>query len=433
MVFAPYFRTPAPSPGLASYEAGANFLPSDSADPAKKGLPLPDRPPILPFLPARPDPSCRAFLTIRPTRPAMLETLRKHHYILMLFIAILVCVAFIFFGDYSSGPETVPNAKPLATMDGEDYYQQGSGPDRQSTPHVYRLARSHQSTRPIHRSPRLLSQYPGWKSHDADRPAIVQRYRCRGRDSIDLDFCMNVATLRAKPKSWALKSSARTWRNLSKPSAGSRPTDNLTLPNTKPSSTAGPSATAPTPSAASTPPCAMSCSSSASTNSSAAPSPPPPAEINARYAESKQQDHRRLCRGRESQTTARRSRRRSHPKILRRSQSQIRSPRRRCHQTSSRPTHPLRGKTHRPLHPDRSAKASPALPSPQPEDTSTLPEDQKKAKEEEYKKKVEEHTAAMVARAEAMKTFETDRKALLTKADDISSDLAVRRPRSPHL
>ena len=52
----------------------------------------------------------------------MLETLRKHHYILMLFIAILVCVAFIFFGD-SGMKHGSPDSKPLATLDGVDYYR----------------------------------------------------------------------------------------------------------------------------------------------------------------------------------------------------------------------------------------------------------------------------------------------------------------------
>ena len=52
----------------------------------------------------------------------MLETFRKHHYILMLVIAILVCVAFVFFSDGST-PGSVNTSKPLFTVDGADYFQ----------------------------------------------------------------------------------------------------------------------------------------------------------------------------------------------------------------------------------------------------------------------------------------------------------------------
>ena len=354
----------------------------------------------------------------------MLETLRKHHYILMLFIAILVCVAFVFFGDQSSMDGNNPDAKPLATVDGQDYYRNDLAQIDSQRGIVYRLLdpsnQLAQFTDPLAFYVNTLGGNPMMR-----RPAIVQRYGPGGRDDIDLDFCMNVATIRAEAKKLGVEvdradlekfvqtvggfqtsgqfDPAKYEAFLSSGALGDRVNTErrlyITLRDVM-----------------------LFQRMNKLIGGTLAPSP---AAINSSYAEAKQKTtaaYALVEKAKQPATvpadeaiqkfydeakakfeayTADATKPAPDPLVLSEEKRAIR------YILINLPTPP------------------PALPAPQPEDTATLPEDQKKAKAEEFKKKVEEHTAAMVARAEAMKTYETDRKALLTKADAISSELAA--------
>lgn len=354
----------------------------------------------------------------------MLETLRKHHYILMLCIAILVCVAFVFFGDYRRGGGNHPDATPIATIDGKDYYTNDLAQIDAQRGIVMRLLdpsnQLAQFTDPLAFYVNTLGGNPM-----IGRPAIFQRYGMSRRDSLNFDFCMNVATLRAEAHKLGVEvdredlekfvqtvggfqtnaqfDPAKYEAFLSSGAFGDRPNTERRLYTTlrdvmlfqRMNQLIG------------------------------GTFPPSPAEVSARYAESKQKTTAAYAIVEKTKQSPAAPTEESIQKFYDEAKAAFEA-------QAADPAKPAADPAV--LSEEKRAiryllvtlpKPPPALTSPQPEDTSKLPEDQKKAKEEEYKKKLEEHTAAMATRAEAMKAYEAERKALLTKANDISSALSA--------
>ncbi len=389
----------------------------------KKDLPALVHPSMLSAFPARPDLPAGLFSRYDPPA-AMLETIRKHHYILMLIIAILVCVAFVFFGsDHRGGDQG--DGKPMAIVDGQEYYQNDVQQIDSQRSLITRLFYDQanmmsQITDPLAFYLNTLGGSPMMRS-----PAIVQLYGPSGeRDSLNMDFCMNVATLRAKAPKLGIEvdqddlvkfvqtvsgfqtngqfDSTKYEAFLNSGAFGDRSNTERRLftalrdvmifqrVNKLIGGTLAPSA----------------------------------AEVNARYTESHQK------------TTA------SYVLIEKAKQTPAAPAEDAIQKFYDEAKAAFDAHTADPMKPAASPLVlspekrsiryvlidlpKPPTPpaAPQPEDVSKLPEDQKKAKEEENKKKAEEHTKAMTAHAEAVKTQEAASKTLLEKAGAISSDLA---------
>ena len=353
----------------------------------------------------------------------MLETLRKHHYILMLFTAIVVCVAFVFFGDTGSMNGNNPDAKPFATVDGQDYYQNELVQIDSQRGLVMRLHdpanQMAQFTDPLAFYVNTLGGNPMMR-----RPAIVQRYGRSGRDDIDFDFCMNVATIRAEAKKLGVEVDRADLGKFVQTVGGFQTNGQFDPAKYEAFLTGG------------------ALGDRANTErrlyttlrdillfqrmnkligGTLAPSP---AAVNASYAEAKQKTTAAYALVEKAKQPVTVPTDEAIQKFYDEAKAKFEA--HTADATKPAPDPLILSEEKRAVRYViiNLPVAPPTSPSPQPEDTSALPEDQKKAKAEEFKKKVEEHTAAMVARAEAMKTYETDRKALLTKADAISSDLA---------
>ena len=354
----------------------------------------------------------------------MLETFRKHHYILMLVIAILVCVAFVFFSDGST-PGSVNASKPLFTLDGADYFQNEVSQIDSQRSLIARVTYDPGNQMSMFSGPLAFYVNTLGGNSMIGRPAIAQRFGQSGRDSFNMDFCMNVATLRAEAKKLGVDVEREDLEKFVQTIAGFQTNGQFDSTKYQAFLSSG----------------AFGDKSNTERRlfttlrdvmvfermnkligGTFAPSA---VEIDAGYAESKQQ------------TTA------AYALIEK------------AKQTPAAPTDEAVQKFHddakatfaahaadsaKPaadpsvLSEDKRSvryvlinlpKAPEALPSPQPENTADLPEDQKKAKEEEFKKKLDEHTAAMAKRAEDMKTFEADKKNLLAKANEISTKLSA--------
>ena len=389
----------------------------------KKDLPGLAHPSMMDAFPTRPD--LPAGLFSRYDLPAaMLETLRKHHYILMLFIAILVCVAFVFFGNERRGGGH-GETKPMAIVDGQEYYQNDVQQIDSQRGLITSLFYSRENmmaqiTDPLAFYLNTLGGSPMMSS-----PAIVQLYGPAGqRDSLNMDFCMNVATLRAKAPKLGVEvdqedlvkfvqtisgfqtngqfDSTKYETFLNSGAFGDRSNTERRLytalrdvmifqrVNKLVGGTLSPSA----------------------------------AEVNARYPESHQK------------TTAAYA-------LIEKAKQKPAAPTDEAIQKfydeakaafdvhKADPMKPAASPLV--LSPEKRSiryvlidLPKPPTPpvAPQPEDVSKLPEDQKKAKEEENKKKADEHAKAMTAHGEAVKAQEAASKALLAKAGAISSDLA---------
>jgi len=357
---------------------------------------------------------------------AMLETLRKHHYILMLFIAILVCVAFVFFGSERRGGGQNADDKPLAVVGGQEYYRtdvtQIDGQRMMLARLFFNPANQmSQLTDPLAFYLNTLGGSPMMR-----QPAIVQRYGPAGRqDSLNMDFCMNVATLRAEARKLGVEVDQEDLIKFVTTVSGFQTNgqfDPAKYETFLSSGTFGDKANTERRLYTTLRDVMIFQRMNKLIGGSLAPSP---AQVNASYTESHQK------------TTA------AYAIIEKAKQSPPAPTGENITKTydeakaafDAHAADPLKA----PANPlilseEKRAvryilialpKAPVPLPSPQPEDTSKLPEDQKKAKEEEFKKKLDEHTTAMAAHAEAMKTYETASKDLLAKAGNISSDLAA--------
>jgi hypothetical protein len=353
----------------------------------------------------------------------MLETIRKHHYVLMLVIAIVVCVAFVFFGDSSSGPGQNPNAKPLFSVNGQEYYQNDLAQiDSQRLLAERLLDPTNQMailTDPLKVYTRTLGGEPRF-----GLPAIVQRYGPSGGDSLNFDFCMNVATLRAEAQKLGIEVDREDLEKFVQTIGGFQtngqfdPAKYEAFLNSK---FYGDKANTERRLYTTLRDVMLFQKINKLIGGTFAPSP---AEVTAAYAEQNQKTTAAYALIEKAKQTPAPPTDEAVQKFYDEAKAKFTA-------QAANPSQPAADpvvlsdekRTVRYVLIDL-PKAPEILPAPQPEDTSTLPEDQKKAKEEEYKKKLDEHTAAMAKRAEDMKTYEADRKALLVKANDISGELS---------
>ncbi len=345
----------------------------------------------------------------------MLETLRKHHYILMLFIAILVCVAFVFFGDSSMPGNKNPDSKPFATLDGVDYYRNDLVQIDNQRSLIGRLL---DPTNQFAQYTDPLAFYANSMSR------IVRRYGSTSRDDIDFDFCMNVLTLRAEAKKLGVEVEREDLEKFVQTVGGfqtNRQFDPAKYETFLASGALGDKTNTERRLYTALRDVMLFQRVSKLVGGTLAPSP---AEINARYAENKQQTTAAFAVVEKAKQTTPPPTDEAIQKFYDEAKAKFAA-------ALEDPTKPAaspavlseekRAVRYVLLNPPT---PPPVIPSPQPEDTSTLPEDQKKAKAEEFKKKQEEHAAAMATRAEEMKTYEEGRKSFLQKAADLSSDLA---------
>ena len=345
----------------------------------------------------------------------MLETLRKHHYILMLFIAILVCVAFIFFGD-SGMKHGSPDSKPLATLDGVDYYRNDLVQlDSERGLVLSLLDRTNQ-----------FAQYTDPLAFYANTMSrIAKRYGSTGRQDLDLDFCMNVATLRNEAKKLGVEVDRPDLEKFVQTVSGFQTNGQFDPAKYEAFLTSG--------------------AFGDRTNTErhlyttlrdvmlfqrvsklvGGTFAPSPAEISARYASNKQKTTAAYALIEKSKQTTSPPNDEAVQKFYDDAKAKFEA--HAADATRPAPDATVLSEEKRAIRYVLITLPKPPAPltSPMPEDTSTLPEDQKKAKEEEFKKKQEDHTAAMVANAAAMKTYESDHKTLLEKAANLSSDLTA--------
>ena len=344
----------------------------------------------------------------------MLETIRKHHYILMLFVAIVVCVAFVFFGDSSMQPGGSTDSKPFATLDGVDYYRKELVQIDNQRGIVGRLL---DPTNQFAQYSDPLAFYANSMSR------VVRRYGNTGRDDIDFDFCMNVVTLRAEAKKLGVEVEREDLEKFVQTVGGFQTNgqfDPAKYDAFLSSGAFGDKANTERRLYTTLRDVMIFQRVSKLVGGTLAPSP---AEINARYASTKQQTTVAYALVEKAKQTPT-------PPTDEAAQKFYDDAKAKFEAHAADPAKPTASAA---ILTDEKRtvryilinlpQPPPAVPSPQPEDTSALPEDQKKAKAEEFKKKQDDHTAAMTTRAEAMKTFETERKTLLEKAANLSSDL----------
>ena len=346
----------------------------------------------------------------------MLETLRKHHYILMLFTAILVCVAFIFFGDSSMSPGGSPDSKPIATLDGQDYYRNDLVQIDSQRGIVGRLL---DPTNQFAQYTDPLAFYANSMSR------IVRRYGADSRQDIDIDFCMNVATLRAEAKKLGVEVDRADLEKFVQTVSGFQTGgqfDPAKYEAFLSSGTFGDKTNTERRLYTTLRDAMLFQRISKLVGGTFAPSA---AEISARYASTRQQTTAAYAVVEKSKQSPAPPNDEAIQKFYGEAKAKFEA-----HATD--PTKPAADPVI--LSEEKRAvryllmnlpKPPAVIPSPQPEDTSVLPEEEKKAKAEAFKKKQDEHTAAMTDRAEAMKTYEADRKSLLEKAANLSSGLTA--------
>lgn len=351
----------------------------------------------------------------------MLETLRKHHYILMLFVAVLVCVAFVFFGPAAKTGNT--NDRPFVTVDGVDYSDTDAKRINSQVSIIGRMmdqsSRMSQYTDPLAKYHSVMSQ-------------VAAVYHRKSAQELDVDFVTNVALLRAQAKRLGVAvsredlvkfvqtlpglqtngqfDSQRYEAVLNDQSMGSRDNnereifvmlrDVMTYQKIE--------------------------------TLTSAIMPPSPAEVESQYA----QEHTIITAGsvvvaRDKQTAV--------PPTDEEIQKYYDAEKIKFEKTLT--PEAIDGVTV-PAAPDPSLlseekrglvylhitvpPAPAALPAaPQPEDTTNLPDDQKKTKEEEYKKKVEDHTAAIAKRAEELTAHDKAVKELKAQAAKVSNELVA--------
>lgn len=349
----------------------------------------------------------------------MLETIRKHHYILMLIVAVVVCVAFVFFSDTGSGRGN-PDSKPLFVVDGKELYRADLQQlDRQRTVIESLLDPSNQFARFMDPLGIYLSTLGGSQFG----PAIVQRYGRTRSDDLNIDFCLNVATLRRQAEILGVEvekqdverflttlpafqtngqfDPSKYQAYLTRGILGDKTNTERLLGTTLRD-------------------VMLFQNISKLIGGKYEPSQ---AEINQMYASEKQRTSAAyILFPKSAQQPAPPA-----PEAIQKFYDEAKAKAEAHAADATKPQAPAVV-----LSPERRTVKyviinlpSPPEPlvSPKPEDTAALPEDQRKAKEEEYRKKVEAHEAAMKNRAEVMKQYEENRKQLLRKASDLSAAL----------
>lgn len=354
----------------------------------------------------------------------MLETIRKHHYILMLFIAILVCVAFVFFNDAGTGRAGNPDAHPIATVDGHPYYRtELSQIDSQRAMVFSLLDPKNQMAMfsdPLAFYVNTLGGNPRF-----GRPAIVQRYGMTRNDTLNMDFCMNVATIRAEAKKLGIEVDREDLQKFVQTISGFQTNGQFDsslyeayLNNGAFGDRAGTERRLYT----TLRDIVLFQRLNKLIGGIYTPSQ---AEVDAAYARNKQKITAAYALVEKAKQTPPAPADEAISKFYDEAKAKFDA---HAADPTAAPADPLiLSEEKRTLRYVTITLPEPPAPltAPQPEDTTGLPEDQKKAKEEAYKKKLEEHTAAMAARSEAMTAFENSRKELLAKAAALSSDLTA--------
>lgn len=349
----------------------------------------------------------------------MLETLRKHHYILMLFIAVIVCVAFVFFGDPTHSRKG-PNDAPLFQVDGQSYYQEDA---RRIAAQESMVGLLLDPSNQMARYTDPLAQYVNRLS------SIAARFGRRSRDELNLDFVTNVATLRSEAKKLGVEvdredlvkfvqtipglqtngqfDSTKYEHVLNSKVAGDRTNTERELyvmlrdvmTYQKIQNLIGGSFV---PSKAevdfeyATQHTITTAASALVEKDKQVPAAPTEEGIQKFYDAEKAKFDKTaaaVASDKLAPDTA------ADPMVLSEEKRAVR------YLLINLPKPPA------------------PIVAPKPEDTSALPEDQKKAKEEEFKKKTEEHTAALAKRADEMKAYEASKKDLQVKAGKISDEL----------
>lgn len=345
----------------------------------------------------------------------MLETLRKHHYILMLFIAILVCVAFVFFGDSSMG-SGAPDSKPVATMNGKDYYRNDLIQIDSQRGVVGRLL---DPTNQFAQITDPLGFYVNTMSR------IARRYGSTGRQDLDVDFCMNVATLRAEAERLGVDVEREDLEKFVQTVGGFQTNgqfDPAKYEAFLTSGAFGDKANTERRLFTTLRDAMLFQRVSKLVGGTFAPSP---AEINAGYASTKQQTTAAYAVVEKAKQTPAAPTDEAVQKFYDEAKAKFEAHAADSLKPEADPVILSEEKRIiRYVLIDLPKPPTPA-PAPQPEDTSKLSEEEKKTKEAEFKKKQEEHTAAMTAHAEAIKAYETNRETLLKKAANLSSDLTA--------
>lgn len=351
----------------------------------------------------------------------MLETLRKHHYILMLFIAVIICVAFVFFGDATHGRRGSEGV-PLFRVDGQDFYLEDVRRINSQEVIAGRLLSFLGSQNQMAQFTDPLGKYITNVSR------IAARFGRKSRDEANLDFVTNVAILRAEAKKIGVEvdredlvkfvqtlpvlqtngqfDSQKYEAFLNSGVAGDRTNTERELYTMlrdmmiyqKLESLIGGSFA---PSKAevdfqyNSQHVLTTASSVLIEKARQSPAAPTDADIQKYYDGEKAKFEKSAVAvpfGEEAPPAA-------DPMVLSKEKRAVR------YLLINLPKMPE------------------PLPTPMPENTAGLPEDQKKAKEEEFKKKSEEHTAAMAKRGEEMKAYEASLRKLQTKAAAISDQL----------
>lgn len=354
----------------------------------------------------------------------MLETLRKHHYILMLFIAVLICVAFVFFGDATHGRRGAEGV-PLFRVDGQDYYLEDARRISSQERIVGQLLSFLGSQNQMAQFTDPLGKYV------TDLSRIAARFHRNSREEANLDFVTNVAILRSEAKKIGVEvdredlvrfvqtlpalqtngqfDSQKYEAFLNSGIAGDRTNTERELYTMlrdvmtyqKLQALIGGSFA---PSKAETDfqynsqHVQTTAASVLIEKAKQNPAAPTDADIQKFYDGEKAKFEKTtaaLAAGEEPPAAA------ANPLLLSEEKRSVR------YLVINLPKMPE------------------PVATPTPENTAGLPEDQKKAKEEEFKKKMEEHTTALARRADEMKAYEASLSGLQSKAAAISDQLVA--------
>ncbi|MES2705329.1 MAG: SurA N-terminal domain-containing protein [Verrucomicrobiota bacterium] len=356
----------------------------------------------------------------------MLETLRKHHYILMLFVAVIVCVAFVFFGD-ATHTRGGAQGTPLFKVDGKDYYQEDVRRISGQEALIGHLLDFLDSRNQMARFTDPLGQYANNMSR------IAARFARKSREEANIDFVINVATLRSEAKKLGVEvdredlvrfvqklpafqtnnqfDSQKYEMYLNSGVSGDRTNterefyimlrDVMTYQKiqTLIGGSFAPSKAEVDFQYASQHEL-ITAASALVEKAKQTPAAPTDADIQKFHDDEKAKFEKTLAAtaaGKEASSPA------ADPMVLSEEKRAVR------YLLINLPKRP------EPI----------ATPAPVAEDTSKLPEDQKKAKEEEFKKKMDEHTAALAKRATEMTDYEVGQEKLITKASEISNELVA--------
>lgn len=352
----------------------------------------------------------------------MLETLRKHHYILMLFIAVIICVAFVFFGDATHGRRGAEGV-PLFRVNGQDYFIEDARRISSQERLVGQLLSFLGSQNQMVQFTDPLGKYV------TDLSRIAARFHRNSREEANLDFVTNVAILRSEAKKIGVEvdredlvkfvqtlpalqtngqfDSQKYEAFLNSGIAGDRTNTERELYTMlrdviiyqKLQSLIGGSFA---PSKAevdyqyNSQHVQTTAASALIEKAKQTPAAPTDADIQKYYDGEKAKFEKTtaaLAAGDEPPAAA------ANPFLLSEEKRAVR------YLVINLPKMPE------------------PVATPTPENTAGLPEDQKKAKEEEFKKKMEEHTAALAKRADEMKAYEVSVSGLQSKAATISDQL----------